>query len=139
MKIKIRFSGRGGQGIKFVGSVLVKAAMEGNYNATLSIDYTPSVRGGPIFCDVIISSEPISYPFCDSDGDVFIAIDQKGIDRSSDCVYENTISFIDSNTVANPEEIIVFKSVGLAVQDAATAKLAFETAKAKGIGTDLVI
>ena len=106
MKIKIRFSGRGGQGIKFVGSVLVKAAMEANYNATLSIDYTPSVRGGPIFCDVILSSEPISYPFCDEDGDVFIAIDQKGIERSSDCVYENTISFIDANTVANPEEII---------------------------------
>lgn len=106
MKIKIRFSGRGGQGIKFVGSVLVKAAMEANYNATLSIDYTPSVRGGPIFCDVILSSDPISYPFCDEDGDIFIAIDQKGIERSSDCIYENTISFIDANTVANSEEII---------------------------------
>lgn len=106
MKVKIRFSGRGGQGIKFVGSVLVKAAMEANYYATLSIDYTPSVRGGPIFCDVILSSEPISYPFCDEDGDVFIALDQKGIERSSDCVYENTISFIDANTVANPEDVI---------------------------------
>ena len=80
--------------------------MEANYYATLAIDYTPSVRGGPIFCDVILSTEPISYPFCDEYGDVFVAIDQQGIERSSDCVYENTISFIDANTVANPEEII---------------------------------
>ena len=106
MKLKIRFSGRGGQGIKFLGSVLVKVAMEANYYATLSIDYTPSVRGGPIFCDVILSSEPISYPFCDEDGDIFIAIDQKGIERASNCIYEKTTSFIDANTVANPEEII---------------------------------
>lgn len=106
MKIKFRLSGRGGQGIKFLGSVLVKVAMEANYYATLSVDYTPSVRGGPIFCDVILSSEPISYPFCDKDADIFLAIDQKGIERASECIYEKTISFIDSNTIANSEEII---------------------------------
>ena len=53
-KLKIRFSGRGGQGIKFLGSALVRVAMTANYYATLTVDYTPSVRGGPIYCDVII-------------------------------------------------------------------------------------
>jgi Pyruvate/2-oxoacid:ferredoxin oxidoreductase gamma subunit len=105
-KLKIRFSGRGGQGIKFVGSVLVRVAMAANYYATLTVDYTPSVRGGPIFCDVILSSAPISYPFCDKDADVFIAIDQKGLERASECIYEKTVSFIDENTIANVEEII---------------------------------
>jgi Pyruvate/2-oxoacid:ferredoxin oxidoreductase gamma subunit len=105
-KLKIRFSGRGGQGIKFVGSILVRVAMAANYYTTLTVDYTPSVRGGPIFCDVILSSAPISYPFCDKDADVFIAIDQNGLERASECIYEKTVSFIDENTVSNAEEII---------------------------------
>ncbi|MBY9015251.1 MAG: 2-oxoacid:acceptor oxidoreductase family protein, partial [Candidatus Lokiarchaeota archaeon] len=63
MKLKLRFSGRGGQGIKFLGSILVRVATAANYYATLTVNYTPSVRGGPIFCDVILSSAPISYPF----------------------------------------------------------------------------
>jgi 2-oxoglutarate ferredoxin oxidoreductase subunit gamma len=106
MKIKLRFSGRGGQGIKFLGTVLVRVAMVGNYFATLTVDYTPSVRGGPIFCDIVLSSNPISYPFCDKDADVFIAIDQKGFVRASECIWENTVSFVDTNTVDNAEEII---------------------------------
>jgi 2-oxoglutarate ferredoxin oxidoreductase subunit gamma len=106
MKLKLRFSGRGGQGIKFLGSVLVRVAMAANYNATLTVDYTPSVRGGPIFCDVILSSEPISYPYCDEDADIFVAIDQKGFDRAAECIWDKTTSFIDANTVNNAEEII---------------------------------
>ncbi len=106
MKLKLRFSGRGGQGIKFLGSVLVRVAMAANYYATLTVDYTPSVRGGPIFCDVVLSSNPISYPFCDKDADVFIAIDQKGFTRASECTWEETVSFIDANTVDNAEKII---------------------------------
>lgn len=105
-KLKIRFSGRGGQGIKFLGSVLARVAMGANYYATLTVDYTPSVRGGPIFCDVILDSAPISYPFCDKDADIFIAIDQKGFERASECINEKTLSFIDEHTIANPEEFI---------------------------------
>ncbi|MFX1311566.1 MAG: 2-oxoacid:acceptor oxidoreductase family protein [Promethearchaeota archaeon] len=105
-KLKIRFSGRGGQGIKFLGSVLVRVAMAANYYATLTVDYTPSVRGGPIFCDVIINSAPISYPFCDKDADIFIAIDQNGFERASECINEKTLSVIDEHTVDNVEEII---------------------------------
>ena len=103
MKLKFRLSGRGGQGIKFFGSALVRVAMEANFYATLSVDYTPSVRGGPIFCDVILSSEQISYPFCDEDADIFIVLDQKGFERASECICEKTISFVDSNTVNNAD------------------------------------
>ncbi|MCJ7649087.1 MAG: 2-oxoacid:acceptor oxidoreductase family protein [Candidatus Lokiarchaeota archaeon] len=105
-KIKIRFSGRGGQGIKFLGSLLVRVAMAANYYTTLTVDYTPSVRGGPIFCDVILNSAPISYPFCDKDADIFIALDQKGFERASECIYEKTVSFIDEHTIANADDII---------------------------------
>ncbi|MFW9988625.1 MAG: 2-oxoacid:acceptor oxidoreductase family protein [Candidatus Odinarchaeota archaeon] len=105
-KLKIRFSGRGGQGIKFLGNILVRIVMTANYYATLTVDYTPSVRGGPIFCDVIIDTKPIKYPFCDKDADIFFAIDQNGFERASECIYEKTLCFIDENTVANADEII---------------------------------
>jgi 2-oxoglutarate ferredoxin oxidoreductase subunit gamma len=106
MKTKFRFTGRGGQGIKFVGSTLAKVAMAACYHTTVSLDYTPSVRGGPIFCDIVISSEPISYPYCDRDANIFIVLDQEGFERASEIVCEMTTSFVDVHTVVNPEKII---------------------------------
>jgi len=106
MKAKFRISGRGGQGIKFVGSTLAKVAMSANYHATVAVDYTPSVRGGPIFCDVVISSEPIHYPFCDRDADVLLMLDKKGAPRASECVCQKTVCIVDAHTVSEPEEYI---------------------------------
>lgn len=107
MKVKFRFSGRGGQGIKFLGSALVRVAMVANYHATLSVDYTPSVRGGPIFCDVVLSTDPISYPYCDGDADFFVAIDQKGFERASECIGDTTATFIDSDSIDETAEKII--------------------------------
>ncbi|MFW9905538.1 MAG: 2-oxoacid:acceptor oxidoreductase family protein [Candidatus Thorarchaeota archaeon] len=106
-KVKFRFSGRGGQGIKFLGSALVRVAMLAKYHATLSVDYTPSVRGGPIFCDVVLSDNPISYPYCDGDADFFLAIDQKGFERATECTGETTTSFIDSDSIDDTAEKVI--------------------------------
>ena len=106
MKAKFRLAGRGGQGIKFAGSFLAKAAMKANYHTTVSVDYTPSVRGGPIFCDVVISSEPISYPFCDRDADVLLLLDQEGARRASESACQKTACIADAHTVKDPEKYI---------------------------------
>jgi 2-oxoglutarate ferredoxin oxidoreductase subunit gamma len=106
MKTKFRLAGRGGQGIKFAGSFLAKAAMKAQYHTTVTVDYTPSVRGGPIFCDVVISSEPISYPFCDRDADVLLMLDQKGAQRAGEGVCHKTACFVDAHTVIDPEKFI---------------------------------
>jgi 2-oxoglutarate ferredoxin oxidoreductase subunit gamma len=106
MKAKFRIAGRGGQGIKFVGSTLANAAITAGYHATVAVDYTPSVRGGPIFCDVVISSDLIHYPFCDSDADVLMMLDQKGALRASECVCRKTICVVDAHTVSKPEALI---------------------------------
>jgi ornithine cyclodeaminase/alanine dehydrogenase-like protein (mu-crystallin family) len=37
----------------------------------------------------------------------------------------------------SPEQVTLFKSNGLAIQDAATAKLVYERAKEQGIGTEI--
>jgi 2-oxoglutarate ferredoxin oxidoreductase subunit gamma len=106
MKTKFRLAGRGGQGIKFAGSFLAKAAMKAQYHTTVTVDYTPSVRGGPIFCDVVISLAPISYPFCDHDADVLLMLDQEGARRASEDVCRTTVCFVDAHTVTNPEKFI---------------------------------
>lgn len=107
MKAKFRLAGRGGQGIKFAGSVLARAAMKANYHTTVTVDYTPSVRGGPIFCDVVISSAPISYPFCDRDADVLLMLDQEGAARAGESVCQKTACFVDAHTVKNPEKFLI--------------------------------
>ena len=107
MKAKFRIAGRGGQGIKFAGSFLARAAMKANYHTTVSVDYTPSVRGGPIFCDIVISSEPISYPFCDRDASVLLMLDQEGVRRASESVCQKTTCFVDAHTVKDPEKYII--------------------------------
>ncbi|UCD82063.1 MAG: 2-oxoacid:acceptor oxidoreductase family protein [Desulfobacterales bacterium] len=107
MKAKFRLAGRGGQGIKFVGSVLASAAMRANYHTTVSVDYTPSVRGGPIFCDVVISSAPIFYPFCDRDADVLLMLDQEGAARAGESVCQKTACFVDAHTVKDPEKFMM--------------------------------
>jgi 2-oxoglutarate ferredoxin oxidoreductase subunit gamma len=106
MKTKFRLAGRGGQGIKFAGSFLAKAAMKAQYHTTLTVDYTPSVRGGPIFCDIVISSEPISYPFCDRDANVLLMLDQEVAQRASESVCHKTVCFVDAHTVTDPEKFI---------------------------------
>jgi 2-oxoglutarate ferredoxin oxidoreductase subunit gamma len=106
MKAKFRLAGRGGQGIKFAGSFLAKAAIKATYHTTVSVDYTPSVRGGPIFCDVVISSNPISYPFCDRDANVLLMLDQEGARRAGESACHITACFIDTHTVKNPEKYV---------------------------------
>lgn len=106
MKAKFRFAGRGGQGIKFVGSTLAKVAISANYHATVAVDYTPSVRGGPIFCDVVISSKLIHYPFCDRDADLLLILDKNGAIRASECVCRKTVCVVDAHTVSEPEALI---------------------------------
>ena len=106
MKTKFRLAGRGGQGIKFAGSFLAKAAMKAQYHTTVTVDYTPSVRGGPIFCDIVISSEPISYPFCDRDANVLLMLDQEVAQRAGEGVCHKTACFVDAHTVTDPEKFI---------------------------------
>lgn len=106
MKTKFRLAGRGGQGIKFAASSLAKTAMCAQYHTSVSVDYTPSVRGGPIFCDVVISSDPISYPFCDRDADVLLMLDQTAAQRISESVCHKTVCFVDAHTVTDPEEFL---------------------------------
>ena len=63
-RTEVRLSGFGGQGIILAGFILGQAAsvFDGK-NATLTQDYGPEARGGSCSAQVIISDEPVSYPY----------------------------------------------------------------------------
>ena len=61
---QVRFGGFGGQGIILAGSLLGKAAsLYGGKEAVFTQAYGPEARGGACRADVIISDEPVGYPY----------------------------------------------------------------------------
>lgn len=62
MRIEIRLSGFGGQGIVTAGYILGKAALFDKKNAVMTQSYGPESRGARVSAEVIISDEEIDYP-----------------------------------------------------------------------------
>lgn len=61
---EIRLGGVGGQGIALAGTLLGKAAaLHDGKEAVFTQTYGPEARGGASRADIIISDEPIAYPF----------------------------------------------------------------------------
>lgn len=62
-RFEIRLSGLGGQGILTLGKIMGSAlALDHGYFVTQTQSYGPEARGGASRSDLVISSEPISYP-----------------------------------------------------------------------------
>jgi len=61
---QIRFAGYGGQGIILAGTLLGKAAsLYAGKEAVFTQAYGPEARGGACRADIIISDEPVDYPY----------------------------------------------------------------------------
>lgn len=58
----IRIAGIGGQGNLLAGYVLSEAFAISEKFVVQTQNYSEQVRGGPSYCDVLVSSEPILYP-----------------------------------------------------------------------------
>jgi Pyruvate/2-oxoacid:ferredoxin oxidoreductase gamma subunit len=63
--MQIRMEGTGGQGIVQGGKTLIHAAMnmDPKLNSTLTKRYGPEMKGGSCVTDVLLSAQPIDYPF----------------------------------------------------------------------------
>ncbi len=66
MRLEIKAVGVGGQGIQFLGRVLAHAAVIEGLHATFTGSYGAEVRGTPSWADVVVSDEPVTFPFCES-------------------------------------------------------------------------
>jgi len=81
-----------------------------------------------------------SYEACLKEaGDVMIPISEGAIDKSHLKAELGEIITGRKPGRASDREITLFKSNGLAIQDAATAKLVYDRAVAAGIGTNVNI
>lgn len=78
---KIIVTGFGGQGIILLGRIIGKAASLVDENeSTLVQSYGPESRGGACSAQVIISANPIHYPYVDR-ADILICMSQGGYEK----------------------------------------------------------
>lgn len=59
---EVIMAGFGGQGALTMGQTLAEAAMLEGYQVVWVPAYGPEMRGGPAFCAIIVSSDPIGSP-----------------------------------------------------------------------------
>ena len=99
MLTEVRFSGYGGQGVILAAAVVGKAAaiFQGGY-AAMTQAFGPEARGGSSSAQVILSNEPILYPYI-TRPDVLVAMSQEAYTKFSPEVKPGGIVIIERELV----------------------------------------
>lgn len=96
---EIRLCGYGGQGIILAGYIVGQAvSIYGGKNAIFTQDYGPEARGGACRADVVVSNEPVSYPYIDSPS-ILVAMSQSAYDKYCPEKHEDVLVIIDEDLV----------------------------------------
>jgi 2-oxoglutarate ferredoxin oxidoreductase subunit gamma len=96
---ELRISGFGGQGVVLSGEIVGKAAsIYDNGFATLTQSYGPEARGGSCTAEVVISNEPVSYPYV-VNPEVVIILAQEAYHKYAGDLPEGTLVIIDPDLV----------------------------------------
>ena len=99
MRLNVRFSGAGGQGVILSSVLLAKAYGLGeDYYISQTQSYGPEARGGACKAEVVISDQDIDYIKVDK-ADVFVAFNQIGYDKYSEQVSKGAMVLINSTLV----------------------------------------
>ena len=99
MLTEIRIAGFGGQGVILAAAVVGKAAaiFEGGY-ATMTQSFGPEARGGSSSAQVILSSEPILYPYV-TQPDVLVVMSQEAYTRFAPQLKPDGILIVEQDLV----------------------------------------
>lgn len=105
MKHEIRIAGFGGQGIVLAGYILGKAfALYDGYHAVMTQSYGPEARGGASSANIVVSDEPIDFPFVQHP-DVLVALSQEAYTKFSKTAKQEALILIDEDLVlADPAD-----------------------------------
>ena len=96
---EIRIAGFGGQGVVLSGTIVGKAAsIYAGQFAALTQSYGPESRGGSCTAEVVISDEPIDYPYVLSP-QVQIILSQEAYTKYGQNPPPGTLVIIDSDLV----------------------------------------
>ncbi len=81
MLTQIRITGFGGQGVITAGYILGRAiTIYDERNSIFTMSYGPEARGSACSSQVVVSDDPILYPFLTRQ-DILIAMSQEGYDK----------------------------------------------------------
>ena len=96
---ELRIAGFGGQGVVLSGQIVGQAASvyDGGF-ATFTQNYGPEARGGACTAEVVISNEPIGYPYV-QDPNVVIILSQAAYDKYGHDMPPGTKVIIDPDLV----------------------------------------
>lgn len=96
---EIRVAGFGGQGVILSASVIGKAAsvFEGGF-ATMCQSFGPEARGGACSAQVILSDEPVLYPYVTSP-DILVVMSQEAYSKFEPSLKENGILIVERDLV----------------------------------------
>jgi 2-oxoglutarate ferredoxin oxidoreductase subunit gamma len=96
---EIRISGFGGQGVVLSGEIIGKAASIYDKGfATLTQSYGPEARGGSCTAELVISDQPVSYPYV-VDPEVVIILAQEAYHKYAGNLSEGALVIIDPDLV----------------------------------------
>jgi 2-oxoglutarate ferredoxin oxidoreductase subunit gamma len=99
MRQEIRIAGFGGQGVVLAGYVLGKAlALYSGWEAVMTQSHGPEARGGASSAELVISTEPIAYPFVQQP-DFLVALSQEAYTKFRPSIKPEAMILIDQDLV----------------------------------------
>lgn len=96
--LQMLIAGFGGQGVLFMGKILVYKALLDDKQLSWLPSYGPEMRGGTANCSVIISDDPIGSPIV-SNPNCLVAMNLPSLDKYEDAVVPGGKIFIDSTLI----------------------------------------
>jgi 2-oxoglutarate ferredoxin oxidoreductase subunit gamma len=99
---KVRFSGRGGQGIITSGIILADAVVREGGNAVQYQSYGAEARGGASKSDVIVSDGKILYPNFENPN-LLLCMSKEGLDRHLPLLSEDGILILDDTMIPDAD------------------------------------
>ncbi|RDY24293.1 2-oxoacid:ferredoxin oxidoreductase subunit gamma [Romboutsia maritimum] len=96
MKLELRLSGSGGQGLILAGIILAEGAILSDLNAVQTQSYGPEARGGASKAEVIISNDSINFPKI-IHPDILLALTKKSYNEYLKDVKKDGIIIVDSS------------------------------------------
>jgi len=96
---RLKIAGFGGQGVLFLGRLLVEAGMRQGYHVSWLPSYGPEMRGGTAHCHVTISTDPIASPLV-SRPSVLIALNRPSLERFEPEVIPGGVILYDSSLIS---------------------------------------
>lgn len=101
MRLALRFTGAGGQGIVLAGLILADAAVRDGHRVACTQAYGPESRGGASRSDVLLSDGPIAYPVA-TRVDVLIALTQEAYARWWPQVAPGGVALVEGDRTGLP-------------------------------------